>query len=111
MITIYYSLGGLAMSYFMEKFFVDVNYHEHDTEIRSTTLLTLDILLSIFVINLFALVLRLCVDYVPFPFSKLVKKRTTFLIDGGIVLAVSILLFQKKFDEKCKLLSKRLYIT
>ena len=36
---------------------------------------------------------------------------TTFLIDGGIVLAVSILLFQKKFDDKCKLLSKKFHIT
>jgi len=111
MITIYYFLGGLGMSYFMEKFFVDVDYHKHDTEIKSTTLLLLDILLSVFAINMFALILRICVNYVPFPFSKFVKKRTTFLIDGGIVLSLSILLFQEKFDEKCKLLSKRFYIT
>ena len=111
MITLYYFLGGLGMSYFMEKFFVDVDYHKHDTEIKSTTLLLLDILLSVFVINMFALVLRMCVNYVPFPFSKFAKKRTTFLIDGGIVLSLSILLFQEKFDEKCKLLSKRFYIT
>ena len=109
-ITIYYSLGGLVMSYFMEKFFVDVNYHKYDTEIRNIVLLTLDILLSIFVINLFALILRLCIDYIPFPFSKRLKKRTTFLIDGGIVLSVSILLFQKKFAQKCKLLSKIYHI-
>lgn len=111
MITLYYFLGGLGMSYFMEKFFVDVDYHKHDTEIKSTTLLLLDILLSVFVINMFALVLRLCVNYVPFPFSRNIKKRTTFLIDGGIVLSLSILLFQDKFDKKCKLLSKRFHIT
>ena len=111
MITLYYFLGGLGMSYFMEKFFVDVDYHKHDTEIKSTTILLLDILLSVFVINMFALVLRSCVNYVPFPFSRNIKKRTTFLIDGGIVLSLSILLFQDKFDEKCKLLSKRFHIT
>ena len=111
MVTIYYFLGGLGMSYFMEKFFVDVDYHKHDTELKSTSVLLFDIILSIFVINMFALILRICIQYVPFPFSKQIKKRTTFLIDGGIVLAVSILLFQKKFDEKCKLLSQRFHIT
>ena len=95
MITLYYFLGGLGMSYFMEKFFVDVDYHKHDTKIKRTTLLLLDILLSVFVINMFALVLRSSVNYVPFPFSKLAKKRTTFLINGGIVLLLSILLSKR----------------
>ena len=95
----------------MEKFFVDVDYHKHDVNLKSTTILLFDIILSIFVINLFALGLRICIQYVPFPFSRQIKKRTTFLIDGGIVLAVSILLFQKKFDDKCKLLSKKFHIT
>ncbi len=111
MVTIYYFLGGLGMSYFMEKFFVDVDYHIKNTQYMKTFILLLDIILSVFVINMFALILRISIQYVPFPFSRQIKKRTTFLIDGGIVLAVSILLFQKKFDNKCKLLSKRFHIT
>ena len=109
-ITIYYFLGGITMSYFMENFFVDVDYHKHDKEIKSTILLLLYILLSVFVINMFALALRICVHYVPFPFSKIIKEKTTFLISGGIVLSLSILLFQENFNEKCKLLSKRFNI-
>ena len=107
LITIYYSIGGIIMSYFMEKVFVDINYHHR---YNNLFLLIIDIVLSLFTINLFALFLRLLIDYVPLPFSKFVKKKTTFLIDGGIVLAISILLFQNKFDEKCKLLSKELHI-
>jgi len=110
-ITIYYFLGGLIMSYFMERFFVDIDYHEHETSMKSTVVLLLDIILSIFVINLFALVLRIFIIFIPFPFSKTIKKQVSFLIDGGIVLSVSILLFQKKFDDKCQLLSKKFYIT
>jgi len=111
MVTIYYFLGGLGMSYFMEKFFVDADYHLKNTQKMKTFILLLDIILSVFVINMVALILRICIQYVPFPFSRQVKKRTTFLIDGGIVLALSILLFQKKFDNKCKLLSERFHIT
>ena len=107
LITIYYSIGGIIMSYFMEKVFVDINYHYR---YNNLFLLIIDIVLSLFTINLFALFLRLLIDYIPLPFSKFVKKKTTFLIDGGIVLAISILLFQNKFDEKCKLLSKELHI-
>jgi len=107
LITIYYSIGGIIMSYFMEKVFVDINYHYR---YNNLFLLIIDIVLSLFTINLFALFLRLLIDYIPLPFSKFVKKKTTFLIDGGIVLAISILLFQNKFDEKCKLFSKELHI-
>ena len=107
LITIYYSIGGIIMSYFMEKVFVDINYHYR---YNNLFLLIIDIVLSLFTINLFALFLRLLIDYIHLPFSKFVKKKTTFLIDGGIVLAISILLFQNKFDEKCKLLSKELNI-
>ena len=111
MITVYYFLGGLMMSYFMERFFVDIDYHKHDTSLKSTTVLLLDIVLSIFVINMFALILRIFIRRMPFPFSMLIKNKVAFLIDGGIVLSVSILLFQKKFDDKCKLLSKKFNIT
>ena len=79
MVTIYYFLGGLGMSYFMEKFFVDVDYHIKNTQYMKTFILLLDIILSVFVINMFALILRISIQYVPFPFSRQIKKRTTFL--------------------------------
>ncbi len=83
MVTIYYFLGGLGMSYFMEKFFVDVDYHMRSTKYMSTFILLLDIILSVFVINMFALILRICIHCVPFPFSNQVKTRKTFLYVGG----------------------------
>lgn len=109
-ITIYYFLGGLFLSYFMEKLFLDIDYHEHNKELKDTFVLFVDILFSIFIINIFALILRIYINKIPFPLSDYVMKRTTFLIDGGIVLSLSILLFQKNFTEKCKLLAKRLNV-
>ena len=109
-ITIYYFLGGLFLSYFMEKIFIDIDYHERNKELKDTFILFIDTLFSIFIINLFALILRIYINKIPFPLSDYVMKRTTFLIDGGIVLSLSILLFQKNFTEKCKLLARRLNV-
>lgn len=102
LVTVYYLVFGflasLAVNHILEK----IDIAEDKFEQRSTALLGLEITVHVLVLAFVFYFLRVLIRAIPFPWdgARGYNHSALYEIDGGIVLVVVILFFQRRLIER-----------
>ena len=109
-VTVYYLVFGflasLAINHVLEK----IDAAENKFEQKSTALLGLEITVHVLVLALVFYGLRILIRAIPFPWdgARGYDHSVLYEIDGGIVLVVVILFFQRRLIERVGVFQNRL---
>jgi hypothetical protein len=109
LVTVYYLVFGflasLAINHVLEK----IDSAENKFEQRSTALLGLEITAHVLVLAVVFYFLRILIRAIPFPWDgqRGYNHSALYEIDGGIVLVVVILFFQRRLIERVGVFQNR----
>lgn len=106
-VTVYYFVFGVIAAKLFDKFYG--KFDKEDYEKKSTVLIFLEIILHLFMIGVSAYVLRNIVQLIPYPLEGVAgfQHRRLKELDGGYVLSVILVLFQKNLMSKISFFTKR----
>jgi len=106
-VTVYYFVFGVIAAKLFDKFYG--KFDKEDYEKKSTVLIFLEIILHLFLIGVSAYVLRNIVQLIPYPLEGVAgfQHRRLKELDGGYVLSVILVLFQKNLMSKISFFTKR----
>jgi hypothetical protein len=107
LVTMYYFVFGIIAAKLFDKFYG--KFDKEDYEKKSTILVFFEIILHLFFIGVSAYVLRNAVQLIPYPFEGVAGFKHLRLkeLDGGYVLSVILVLFQKNLMGKISYFAKR----
>jgi hypothetical protein len=107
LVTMYYFVFGVIAAKLFDKFYG--KFDKTDYETRSTILIFLEIVLHLFLIGVSAYILRNIVQAIPYPLEGVAGFKHLRLkeLDGGYVLSVILVLFQKNLMSKISYFTKR----
>jgi hypothetical protein len=102
LVTLYYLIFGFIASLLVDRVLTTLDAAEDASETRSTFRLGADITLHTLVLAMVFYFLRQLIRAIPFPWdgNRGYDHSTLYEIDGGIVLIVVILFFQRRLIEK-----------
>jgi len=102
LVTFYYLVFGFLVSLAINHVLEALDAREDKDEKRSTVRLGLEITAHVIVLALAFFFLRLLIRMIPFPWDgrRGYNHASLYEIDGGIVLVVVILFFQRRLIEK-----------
>ena len=102
LVTVYYLVFGFAASLAINHVLEVLDDQESKDENRSTARLGLEITAHVLVLALVFYFLRVLIRAIPFPWDgrRGYDHSALYEIDGGIVLVVVILFFQRRLIEK-----------
>jgi len=109
LVTVYYLVFGflasLAINHVLEK----IDVAEDTFEKRSTALLGVEIMVHVLVLAVVFYFLRILIRAIPFPWDgqRGYNHSALYEIDGGIVLVVVILFFQRRLIERVGVFQNR----
>lgn len=101
-VTFLYFMFGLAFAKGFDLLYGKFNKDRYKT--FSKWKLFLEILLHVFAIGVVAYILRNVVELIPFPLDGVAGFRHSLLkeLEGGHILTIVLILFQKNLEEKVK---------
>jgi hypothetical protein len=102
LVTVYYLVFGFLASLAINHVLEVLDDQESKDENRSTARLGLEIMIHVLVLALVFYFLRVLIRAIPFPWDgrRGYDHSSLYEIDGGIVLVVVILFFQRRLIEK-----------
>lgn len=102
LVTFYYLVFGFLASLAINHVLTVLDTRESKDEERSTTLLGVEITAHVLILALVFYFLRVLIRGIPFPWDgrRGYNHSALYEIDGGIVLVVVILFFQRRLIEK-----------
>jgi hypothetical protein len=109
LVTVYYLIFGFLLSLAINHVLEFLDKEETKYETYSTVRLGLEITLHICVLALVFYFLRLLIRTIPFPWDgrRGYDHSSLYEIDGGIVLVIVILFFQRQLIEKVGVFQNR----
>ncbi len=109
LVTVYYLVFGFLASLAINHILEVLDAAEDKYEKRSTALLGLEITVHVLVLALVFYLLRIVIRNIPFPWDgqRGYNHSALYEIDGGIVLVVVILFFQRRLIEKVGVFQNR----
>jgi hypothetical protein len=112
LVTVYYLVFGFLASLAINHVLEVLDAAEDKYEKRSTTLLGLEITVHVLVLALVFYFLRIVIRNIPFPWDgqRGYNHSALYEIDGGIVLVVVILFFQRRLIEKVGVFQNRVRV-
>lgn len=108
LVTVYYFVFGILFAKGFDS--VYGKFRKDDYDKKGQFMIFLEIILHLFLIGVVAYGLRNAVSAIPFPLDGVAgfQHRRLKELDGGYVLAVVLVLFQKNLMKKISYFSKRI---
>lgn len=109
LVTTYYFVIGIVFAKIFDAFYGKFK-EEHYEEVSNIRLLA-EIIGHLFLLGIVAYILRNIIEFIPFPLEGVAGFRHERLkeIEGGHVLAIVLILFQKNLFEKIKFFADRAF--
>ncbi len=109
LVTTYFFVFGIVIAKLFDLFYGKFNKEDYDK--KSQILVFLEIVLHLFLIGVVAYALRNLVGFIPFPLEGVAGFRHERLkeLEGGHVLALVMVLFQKNLLKKISYFADRVF--
>jgi hypothetical protein len=109
LVTVYFFVLGIVVAKVFDYAYGDFNADNYKD--YSNIRLFIEIVLHLFLLGVVAYVMRNIVELIPFPFEKFAGFRHERLkeLEGGPVMAIVLILFQKNLQDKIAFFAKNVF--